>query len=79
MPEWLQASVLSVVVGLQAWILVEIVGLKVKQAKADEKFDGFKDQLGRIVSDIESEKDTRARLHTDFETRLRTLEHKRTR
>lgn len=31
-------------------------------------------QVGRLVSDAESEKDTRARTNNDFESRLRKLE-----
>jgi hypothetical protein len=54
-------SVLStVMIGLQSWILTKIV--------AHEK------QLYRLVSDAESEKDTRRRAAEALEKRLRTLE-----
>lgn len=54
-------------IALQSWILLEIVKLKMAQS-------GYDSQLGRIVSDIESEKDTRKRLHDKFDDRLRALE-----
>lgn len=59
----------GVIITLQSWILVEIVRLKIDTAN-------HKVQLDRFVSDIESEKGTRARIHSDFESRLRVLEHK---
>lgn len=31
-------------------------------------------QVGRLISDAESEKATRARVHMDFEVRIRSLE-----
>lgn len=68
--EWLYGIGITTVVSLQAWILIEIISLKTKGA-------GYDAQLGRIVSDIESEKGTRKRIHEDFEARLRTLEHGR--
>lgn len=55
------------IIALQSWILLEIVRLKVSVSRGDT-------QLNRIVSEIESEKGTRKRLHADFERRLRTLE-----
>jgi len=61
-------ALFSVVIGLQAWILLEIIRLKVNVAED-------KIQLGRISSDIESEKGTRKRLHDSFEARLRVLEN----
>lgn len=70
MADWLQVLLATIVISLQTWILLEIIKLKVSQTRSDV-------QLGRIVSDIESEKGTRKRLHDDFETRLRTLEHAR--
>lgn len=67
MPEWLQIVFCSTMIALQSWILLEIVKLKMAQS-------GYDSQLGRIVSDIESEKDTRKRLHDKFDDRLRALE-----
>lgn len=67
MPEWvlvaLFSSLSTIMIGLQAWILTKLV--------AHEK------QIYRLVSDAESEKGTRNRIHSDFETRLRALEHGR--
>lgn len=54
-------------VGLQSWILLELVSLKVSIAQSTT-------QINRIVSDAESEKGTRKRIHEDFERRLRILE-----
>lgn len=50
----------TVMIGLQAWILTKIV--------AHEK------QIYRLVSDAESEKDTRRRASDAMEKRIRTLE-----
>lgn len=63
MPDWaigLISILLSSVIGLQCWII--------KQLITHEK------QLYRLVSNAESEKGARARVHSDFETRLRKLE-----
>lgn len=57
----------GVIIALQSWILIEIIGLKVWRAAADA-------QLGRLVSDAESEKGTHQRVHADYEARLRVLE-----
>lgn len=57
----------GVIVALQGWILLEIISLKVNIGRHDT-------QIGRIVSDIESEKGTRKRTNSDIETRLRVLE-----
>lgn len=70
MPEWLQITFCSTMIALQSWILLEIVKLKMAQSAYDA-------QLGRIVSDIESEKDTRKRLHDRFDERIRELEFNR--
>lgn len=67
MPDWLQIIFCTTMLSLQAWILLEIVKLKMTQVAYDI-------QLKRIVSDIESEKGTRKRLHENFENRLRALE-----
>lgn len=67
MPEWLVPILFGVIISLQGWILLEIIRLKVSAA-------GYDIQLGRIVSDIESEKGTRKRIHIEFDTRLRALE-----
>lgn len=67
--EWLYGIGITTIIALQGWILVEIISLKVKAA-------GYDSQFGRLVSDAESEKGTRKRIHDDFERRLRTLEHK---
>lgn len=68
--QWLITVPLTIVVALQSWILLEIIKLKIKTAE-------YRFQIGRLVSDIESEKGTRLRLHADFESRLRRLENKR--
>lgn len=52
---------------LQVWILLQIYNIH-------GKISSFETQMGRIISDIESEKDTRKRLHEDFDHRIRTLE-----
>lgn len=70
--EWLlliSGTILGIVVALQTWILLEIVKLKVSLSE-------HRMQIGRIVSDTESEKETRKRVHSNFETRLRALEFK---
>lgn len=61
----------GVIISLQGWILAEIIRLKVSSAASAAGYDR---QLSRIVSDIESEKGTRKRLHADFEARLRSVE-----
>lgn len=58
---------LTAVLTVEGWILLELIALKIKLAQ-------YETQLLRIVSDIESEKGTRKRLHEDFEMRIRTLE-----
>lgn len=62
---WL-ISIFSVVSGiivtLQIWILLRMID--------HEK------QIFRLVSDRESEKFTISRVHSDFETRIRFLEHR---
>lgn len=58
---------LTAVLAVEGWILIELIALKIKLAK-------YETQLLRIVSDIESEKGTRRRLHEDFENRIRALE-----
>lgn len=65
--EWLYAIVVSSVLALQGWILLEIIGLKVTLSQHDQ-------QIKRVVSDQESEKGTRKRSNDDFEGRLRVLE-----
>lgn len=67
--EWLYGISAATIISLLAWILVEIIGLKVKLA-------GYDAQMGRLVSDAESEKGTRKRIHEDFERRLRAVEVK---
>lgn len=47
-------------IALQSWILVKLTNLD--------------KQVYRLVSDRESEKGTMARIHSDFEARLRLLE-----
>lgn len=64
MQEWLIAvfgALATVIIAMQTWILSRLVD--------HEK------QLFRLVSDRESEKGTIARVHNDFEKRLRELEH----
>lgn len=67
--EWLYILA-STIIALQGWILVEVIGLKMKTA-------GYDAQINRLVSDADSEKGTRKRLHDDFEKRLRAVEHDR--
>lgn len=67
MNENIALLVAGVIISIQSWILLEIVRLKVSLGKHD-------DQIGRFLSDVESEKDTRKRVHQDFERRLRALE-----
>lgn len=50
----------TVMIGLQAWILTKIVA--------------HESQIYRLVSDAESEKETRARRNEDTEKRIRALE-----
>lgn len=69
--EWLYGIVVTAIISLQVWILLEIVALKIKVA-------GYDAQLGRLVSDAESEKGTRKRVNDDIERRLRALEHHHT-
>lgn len=58
-------SVVSgIIVALQIWILLRMID--------HEK------QIFRLVSDRESEKFTISRVHSDFETRIRSLEHRST-
>lgn len=57
----------SLIVALQSWILLEILRLRVQTARFDQ-------QISRLVSDAESEKETRKRLHEGFEFRLRAVE-----
>lgn len=64
--EWLYILA-STIIALQGWILVEVIGLKMKSA-------GYDAQLGRLVSDAESEKETRKRTNSTIEERLRNLE-----
>jgi Zn-dependent M16 (insulinase) family peptidase len=45
-----------------------------EQIGLSNRITAVETQLGRIISDIESEKGTRLRIHHDFETRLRFLE-----
>lgn len=65
---WLEIAI-GVIITLMGWVLREIIA--VKGLVRDYKW-----QIERIVSDIESEKGTRQRLHADFEQRLRYLERK---
>lgn len=57
----------SLVVGLESWILLELIRLRLTVSKMEW-------QQGRLVSDVESEKDTRARTNEMLEQRIRTLE-----
>lgn len=67
MPDWLAPALFSATLGVQAWILLAISRLQISSAEN-------KMQLGRLVSDIESEKGTRKRLHENFDERIRSLE-----
>lgn len=64
--EWLYILA-TTIIALQGWILVEVIGLKMKSA-------GYDAQLGRLVSDAESEKETRKRTNSTIDERLRNLE-----
>lgn len=70
MPPWIIPAglfIASLVVALQSWILLELIRLRIDMERS-------KTQLDRIVSDLESEKDTRARANLDHDIRLRALE-----
>lgn len=70
MPWWtipLFSTIATVLVGLQTWILRGLIMLQIQVAE-------HRQQLARFVSDVESEKGTRKRIHTDFEARLRAVE-----
>lgn len=78
MLEAILTVVSMVLIGLQSWALVEVVKLKVSVGEMKEQLNGqIKMQIDRIVSDIESEKDSRRRVHMDFEKRLGHLEGNR--
>lgn len=64
--EWLYILA-STIIALQGWILVEVIGLKMKSA-------GYDAQINRLVSDADSEKGTRKRANADIDARLRNLE-----
>lgn len=67
MPEWIMPVLTTAAIGLLVWILLVIIGLKEKMIEAHMR-------LGRIESDMESEKGTRKRLHENFDRRLLELE-----
>lgn len=69
MPEWALIVLCTSILGLQTWILLEIVKLKISFGITNLRF-------GRIESDAESEKGTRRRIHIEFAKRLRTIEYK---
>lgn len=52
----------TICIALQSWILLKLIDLD--------------RQVYRLVSDRESEKGTMARIHSDFERRLRLLERR---
>ncbi len=58
---------MGVIIGLQVTILATILNLMLRLVKVET-------QIGRIVSDIESEKDSRKRVHVDFEKRISHIE-----
>lgn len=59
-------NVTYIVLAVQLWIIWEVLMLKYQ----------MKSRLGRIESDIESEKETRKRRNDQFDDRLRQLETK---
>lgn len=63
MPEWLIGLVITVSLG----VFADYIRMKIVITRIDF-------QLGRIASDIESEKSTRKRLHEHFDGRIRVLE-----
>lgn len=76
MNETVAIFIAGILVSLNAWVLLEIVKVKLSITRYEERLQSYTQQLGRIVSDIESEKRNRRDVHADFEKRLRTLEHR---
>lgn len=65
--EWLYGLVVATIIALQSYILLKLITLEIQLVE-------LRVQVGRLVSDTESEKGTRKRIHDDFESRLRNLE-----
>lgn len=66
----LQTCLLTAVIALEAWILLKIFDY-------NRIFEKHNQQIERLISDAESEKDTRSRTNNDFERRIRDIENKR--
>lgn len=67
METWLPPIAVASIIGMLGWAIQSMLALRDKVTEVGT-------QLRRIISDIESEKGTRLRLHADFEQRLRVLE-----
>lgn len=65
--EWIYSIAVLTIIALQSWILQKLIGLEMVLTRHDS-------QIGRIVSDAESEKGTKTRINLDFERRIRRLE-----
>lgn len=68
MNDWMPLIVLgiSTIIALQAWILSQLFSIHGKMAE-------FNTQIGRIVSDVESEKDTIKRRHDDYDRKFQNI------
>ena len=62
-PEWLLIIVVTGMLGLLGWIGRLLFAIQLAMVGLKTTMDL---QLGRIASDIESEKETRARVHSDI-------------
>jgi hypothetical protein len=60
---------IAAVITLQVSILAALLNVMFRLVRVET-------QIGRIVSDIESEKDSRKRVHMDFEHRITKIEGK---
>ena len=78
MMDTLFSVIAGVLIALQSWSLIEVVKLKVSLGEIKEHLNGeIRLQIGRIISDMESEKYTKRRTHSNFEDRIRRLEDSR--
>jgi hypothetical protein len=68
--EWLYGLGAATGLGLLGWILIEVIGVKVKLAAYDM-------QINRLVSDADSEKHNHRDKHSEFDRRLAVLERGR--
>jgi len=65
----LSLVIIGALIGLLGWTLKTVNTLMVEIV-------ALRTQVGRLVSDAESEKGTRKRVHDNFEHRIRALEFK---